>query len=324
MTKTNQDKILITGASGFIGEHLMNSLKQDGKDVIGVDLKSDCKDVIKADLSEPETIKNALKDCSIVIHTAAMVSNAMSDEAMWKTNVVNTSNLIKLAIECSVKRFVHISSIVVYGNIAEGEISEKMPVNSTGGNYVHTKILSEHALLQAKLKNDIELVILRPGDVYGPGSRPWIVEPIKAIKNKQFMLPSNGQGFFRPVFIDDLIKGIKLACHAESASGEIINLSCEGYVTTEEYFTHHYQWLGKSKPLVVSTKTALILSIITTFIFKLFGRLNEASPATVHQLSTKSWYSIKKAEKLLGWKPETSLDHGMKISKIWARDQGLL
>ena len=324
MTKKNQEKILITGASGFIGGHLMNSLKQDGKDVVGVDLKSDCKDVIKADLSKPETVKDALKGCSIVIHTAAMVSNAMSDEAMWKTNVVNTSSLIKLAIECSVKRFVHISSIVVYGNIAECEISEKMPVNSTGGNYVHTKILSEHALLQAKLKNDIELIILRPGDVYGPGSRPWIIEPIKAIKNKQFMLPSNGQGFFRPVFIDDLIKGIKLACHAESASGEIINLSCEGYVTTEEYFTYHYQWLGKSKPLVVSTKTALILSIITTFIFKLFGRLNEASPATVHQLSTKSWYSIKKAQKLLGWRPETSLDNGMKVSKIWANDQGLL
>ena len=324
MTKKNQEKILITGASGFIGGHLMNSLKQDGKDVVGVDLKSDCKNVIKADLSEPETVKDALKDCSIVIHTAAMVSNAMSDEEMWKTNVLNTSNLIKLAIECNVKRFVHLSSIVVYGNIAEGEINEKMPVNSVGGNYVHTKILSEHALLQAKLKNDIELVILRPGDVYGPGSRPWIIEPIKAIKNRQFMLPAKGQGFFRPVFIDDLIKGIKLACHAKSAPGEIINLSCEGYVTTEEYFTYHYQWLGKSKPLVVSTKTALILSIITTFIFKLFGRLNEASPATVHQLSTKSWYSIKKAQKLLGWRPETSLDNGMKVSKIWANDQGLL
>ena len=324
MTKKNQEKILITGASGFIGGHLMNSLKQDGKDVVGVDLKSDCKDVIKADLSKPETVKDALKGCSIVIHTAAMVSNAMSDEEMWKTNVLNTSKLIKLAIECNVKRFVHISSIVVYGNIAEGEINEKIPANSVGGNYVHTKILSEHALLQAKLKNDIELVILRPGDVYGPGSRPWIIEPIKAIKNRQFMLPAKGQGFFRPVFIDDLIKGIKLACNAESASGEIINLSCEGYVTTEEYFTYHYQWLGKSKPLVVSTKTALILSIITTFIFKLFGRLNEASPATVHQLSTKSWYSIKKAQKLLGWRPETSLDNGMQVSKIWANDQGLL
>ena len=324
MTKKNQEKILITGASGFIGGHLMNSLKQDGKDVVGVDLKSDCKDVIKADLSKPETVKDALKGCSIVIHTAAMVSNAMSDEEMWKTNVLNTSKLIKLAIECNVKRFVHISSIVVYGNIAEGKINEKIPANSVGGNYVHTKILSEHALLQAKLKNDIELVILRPGDVYGPGSRPWIIEPIKAIKNRQFMLPAKGQGFFRPVFIDDLVKGIKLACHAESASGEIINLSCEGYVTTEEYFTYHYQWLGKSKPLVVSTKTALILSIITTFIFKLFGRLNEASPATVHQLSTKSWYSIKKAQKLLGWRPETSLDNGMKVSKIWANDQGLL
>ena len=324
MTKKNQEKILITGASGFIGGHLMNSLKQDGKDVVGVDLKSDCKDVIKADLSKPETVKDALKGCSIVIHTAAMVSNAMSDEEMWKTNVLNTSKLIKLAIECNVKRFVHISSIVVYGNIAEGEINEKIPANSVGGNYVHTKILSEHVLLEAKLKNDIELVILRPGDVYGPGSRPWIIEPIKAIKNRQFMLPAKGQGFFRPVFIDDLIKGIKLACNAESASGEIINLSCEGYVTTEEYFTYHYQWLGKSKPLVVSTKTALILSIITTFIFKLFGRLNEASPATVHQLSTKSWYSIKKAQKLLGWRPETSLDNGMKVSKIWANDQGLL
>ena len=324
MNTSKKNSIMITGASGFIGGNLMKSYRDEEQSVIGVDLKSNANDILETDLRNPEKLKEPMKQCDVIIHTAAMVSNAMSDEEMWKTNVLNTSKLIKLAVECGIKRFVHISSIVVYGNSAIGEINEDTPVNSSGGNYVQTKILSEHALLQETLTADIELIIIRPGDVYGPGSRPWIIEPIKAIKSKQFMLPAMGKGFFRPVFIGDLVEGVKLATASNNASGETFNLSCEGYITTQQYFSYHYKWLGRGKPMTVPTPVALFLSTITTLIFNFFGKLNEASPATVDQLSTKSWYSIQKARDLLGWEPKVKLDEGMAISEKWARNQKLI
>ncbi|HAZ78857.1 MAG TPA: NAD(P)-dependent oxidoreductase, partial [Porticoccaceae bacterium] len=77
-------------------------------------------------------------------------------------------------------------------------------------------------------------------------------------------------------------------------------------------------------PLLVSTKLALKVAAITSTVANLMGNLNEASPATVAQLATKSWFSIKKAEHILGWKPEISFDEGMQRSKKWASDNGLL
>jgi len=76
--------------------------------------------------------------------------------------------------------------------------------------------------------------------------------------------------------------------------------------------------------MLVSTKVALRVAAIASKVAELMGNLNEASPATVLQLATKSWFSIKKAERILGWKPEIPFDEGMKRSKQWADDNGLL
>ena len=243
---------------------------------------------------------------------------------MWRVNVLATRNLIAAAKHHKVRRFVQISSIVAYGNSAQGELDEDYPVHADGGSYVLTKLASEHAVLAAQASGGIEVVILRPGDVYGPGSRPWIIAPLEAIAKNQFMLPAKGEGFFRPIYVDDLIRGIDLAVRHPEAAGEIFNLSCEGYITTKEYFAPHYQWLGKKGPMLVSTKVALAVSAIASKVADLMGNLNEASPATVAQLATKSWFSIKKAERILGWKPEISFEEGIKRSHQWAKDVNLV
>ena len=318
------NKVLITGANGFIGNTLMRYYKQQGTAVIGVDLHGNGDDIIQGDIANPEAISHLLEQCDVIVHTAALVSNAMKDSDMWRVNVLATRNLIAAAKHHKVRRFVHISSIVAYGNTAQGELDEDYPVHADGGSYVLTKLASEHAVLAAQASGGIEVVILRPGDVYGPGSRPWIIAPLEAIAKNQFMLPAKGEGFFRPVYVDDLIRGIDLAVRHPEAAGEIFNLSCEGYITTKEYFASHYQWLGKKGPMLVSTKVALAVSAIASKVADLMGNLNEASPATVAQLATKSWFSIKKAERILGWKPEISFEEGIKRSHQWAKDQNLV
>jgi len=318
------NKVLITGANGFIGNTLMRYYKQQGTAVIGVDLHGNGDDIIQGDIANPETISHLLEQCDVIVHTAALVSNAMKDSDMWRVNVLATRNLIAAAKHHKVRRFVQISSIVAYGNTAQGELDEDYPVHADGGSYVLTKLASEHAVLAAQASGGIEVVILRPGDVYGPGSRPWIIAPLEAIAKNQFMLPAKGEGFFRPVYVDDLIRGIDLAVRHPAAAGEIFNLSCEGYITTKEYFASHYQWLGKKGPMLVSTKVALAVSAIASKVADLMGNLNEASPATVAQLATKSWFSIKKAERILGWKPEISFEEGIKRSHQWAKDKNLV
>ena len=287
-------KILITGANGFIGGSLMRYYQNQGQDVVGVDLVGNADDIVEGDISQPDTISQQLQECDVIIHTAALVSNAMQDSDMWRVNVLATRNLIQAAKEHKVRRFVQISSIVAYGNTAEGELDETHPVHADGGSYVLTKLASEHVVLSEQANNDIEVVIIRPGDAYGPGSRPWIIAPLEAIAKNQFMLPEKGEGFFRPIYIDDLVRGIAMASRHPDAAGEIFNLSCEGYMSTKDYFTPHYQWLGKKGPMLVSTKLALRISAIASKVADLMGNLNEASPSTVKQLSTKSWFQLKK------------------------------
>ena len=324
MNKQAIKKVLITGANGFIGGTLIRYYQNQGQDVIGVDLVGNGADILEGDISQPHTISHLLKECDVIVHTAALVSNAMKDSDMWRVNVLATRNLITAAKEHKVRRFVQISSVVAYGNSAEGELDENQPVHADGGSYVLTKLASEHVVLSEQANDDIEIVILRPGDAYGPGSRPWIITPLEAIAKNQFMLPEKGEGFFRPIYIDDLVRGIAMATSHPDAAGEIFNLSCEGYMLTKDYFAPHYEWLQKKGPMLVSTKLALRISSIASTMANLMGNLNEASPSTVMQLSTKSWFSIKKAEHILGWRPEVSFEEGMKTTHEWAKEQGLL
>ena len=324
MNKQAIKKVLITGANGFIGGTLIRYYQNQGQDVIGVDLVGNGADILEGDISQPDTISHLLNECDVIVHTAALVSNAMQDSDMWRVNVLATRNLITAAKEHKVRRFVQISSVVAYGNSAEGELDENQPVHADGGSYVLTKLASEHVVLSEQANDDIEIVILRPGDAYGPGSRPWIITPLEAISKNQFMLPEKGEGFFRPIYIDDLVRGIATATSHPDAAGEIFNLSCEGYMLTKDYFAPHYEWLQKKGPMLVSTKLALRISSIASTMANLMGNLNEASPSTVMQLSTKSWFSIKKAEHILGWRPEVSFEEGMKTTHEWAKEQGLL
>ena len=176
MAQRKLKKVLITGANGFIGNSLMNHYKSQGIAVIGVDLVGNGEDIIQGDIGQPESISQQLQDCDVVIHTAALVSNSIPDEDMWRVNVLATRNLIAAANVHKVRRFVQLSSIVAYGNSAEGELDESHPVHADGGSYVLTKLASEHAVLAAATSTSawINAVLLwrrlRHEGVYRPGA----------------------------------------------------------------------------------------------------------------------------------------------------------
>ena len=320
----NIESVLITGANGFIGKALMRRFEEQGIKAVGVDLQGDGEGVLAGDIANPEPWGHLLDRSQVVVHTAALVTNALADEDMWRVNVLATRNLIAAAKKHGVRRFVHVSSIVAYGNAATGELDEEYPVHAHGGSYVRTKLASEHVVLAAHAQHGMDVVIVRPGDVYGPGSRPWVIVPLEMIKKRQFILPAGGEGYFRPVYVDDLVRGIVAAAASDNASGQIFNLSSDGYVTTKTFFRHHHEWLGKSGPLCLPTGVAWGLAESTFRLGRMLGQRSEGSGASVLQLTSKAWFSIKKAEALLGWKPEISLAQGMDRSKSWAREQGLL
>ena len=111
--------------------------------------------------------------CEMVIHTAAVVSNAASREVAWRINVAGTRHALDAAVGAGARRFVHFSSVRAFGDVDFPDgVDERWPVRPDGNTYVDTKIASEQVVLQAHAAGEIECTVIRPGDVYGPGSRP--------------------------------------------------------------------------------------------------------------------------------------------------------
>ena len=115
------------------------------------------------------------------------------------------------ARDAGARRFVHLSSVVTFGLDFPDGVDERWPVRPTGVAYVDTKIAAEQVVLQAHAAGEIEVTVSGPGDVYGPGSRPWTVMPVELLKARRFALPARGRGIHSPVYVDDLVDGIVAA-----------------------------------------------------------------------------------------------------------------
>ena len=316
--------VLITGANGFIARALATRLRELGVAVRGVDLVASPADGVAAgNTVNPGPWAGQLAGVDAVIHTAALVSNAAPLEKAWEVNVLGTQRVLRAAATAGVPRFVHISSIAAYGFDFPDGVSESDPVRVSGYSYVDTKVNSEHVVLAAHAAGEIAATIIRPGDVWGPGSRPWTILPLEMIKKKQMVLPANGKGVFSPVYIDNLVDGMILALGAKGAVGQIYNLT-DGYgISCSDYFGRLAAMAGGSVR-TLPTPAALLLTTTLGAAQRRLGIPSELTAATVEMLKRTGTYSIAKARKELGFEPQVTMDDGMVRVQQWARAEGLI
>jgi nucleoside-diphosphate-sugar epimerase len=214
--------------------------------------------------------------------------------------------------------------VAAYGFNFPDQVTEDHPLQPMGNTYVDTKIASEHAVLAFHTGGRLDCTIVRPGDVYGPGSRPWAILPLEMIASGKFLLPAHGEGLFSPVYIDDLVRGIALAAGKDEGKGQIYNISGDGPVTCNEFFSYYTRMLGGRTYRTVSTRTATLLAETGRLVVQLFGGHTEMGRGAVDMLSRTTGYSIEKARRQLGYQPETSLEAGMGKTEAWARQAGYI
>ena len=143
-------RVCITGASGFIGRTLGERWREQGAEVVGIDLAADpARGVVAGDLSQPGDWQQAAQGCDVMVHTAALVGMPSDVSRFWAVNVLGTRLALDAARDAGAKRFVHLSSIVTFGLDFPDGVDERWPVHPTGVAYVDTKIASEQVVLQA-------------------------------------------------------------------------------------------------------------------------------------------------------------------------------
>jgi nucleoside-diphosphate-sugar epimerase len=319
-------RVCITGASGFIGGRLAERWREHGAKVTGVDRVADPgQSVIEGDISRPGPWQQAAERCDVFVHTAALVGMPTDVSAFWDVNVRGTRNALEAARDAGCGRFVHLSSVVTFGLEFPDGVDERWPVRTVGVAYVDTKVAAEQVVLQAHAAGEANVTVIRPGDVYGPGSRPWTVLPTELLKARRFALPALGRGIHSPVYVDDLVEGIIRAATTDRANGQVITLSGGIGVETHEFFDHYARMLGRRGAPVVPTFVALAGAWASDRVARVRSTPNELTPAGVRYLALRrGTYGIGKARELLDWSPAVSLDEGMERTETWLREQRVI
>lgn len=309
-------KILVTGASGFVGRSLVSALISEGHYVrCAVSNKTDklpAEQVIVDRLELKPDWSRALKEIDIVIHLAARVhimqkQSQTSLDEYFKVNSIATKELAEEAAAHGIKRFVFLSSIKVNGEYTlENAPFTESSVTNPDDPYGQSKLYAEQYLKIISKNTDMEVVILRPPLVYGPGVKANFLKMIKLV-NKSWLLPfgkvTNKRSF---IYIDNLISALCTVAVNPKAGNQVYLVSDnESWSLTELLNTLANQ-------MNVKLRTISIPNQLLSGIFKLCG-LNSLTQRLLGSLEV----SNNKIKEELGWNPPVRSIDGLKDTVKW-------
>ncbi|MDH3704601.1 MAG: NAD(P)-dependent oxidoreductase [Acidimicrobiia bacterium] len=306
-------RVFITGASGFIGGTLAARYRSDGHQVRGVDQAADGgNDIVAGDVSRSGPWQDHVAGCELVINTAALVNNTSPWDECWAVNVAGLRRTIDAAVAGGADRVVHFSSVRAFSDLDFPDgVDEQHPVRTDGHRYVDTKVASEQVALQAHAAGEVDVTVIRPGDVYGPGSMPWTIWPLMGMQQAMFAIPAE-PGLFSPVYVDNLVDAVVAAARLPEAAGQVITVTDGVAIDNAEFFGRYAAMLGVE-----------LLALPTDQLRTLFDSVGVGAE-TADYFLRQGTYANAKARSLLGWEPVVDLDDGMARIETWARSTGLI
>jgi predicted dehydrogenase/nucleoside-diphosphate-sugar epimerase len=247
-------RVLITGASGFIGCRLSEWLHFGSdwrvKPMIrtpgrAVRLARMPLDYAIGDLNAVADLTKALEGCEAVVHAGIGTSWRRSERVT--TNVEGTKKLVDAALRAGVERFVHISTIALYGDHVTGTITEETPAHpKKGWDYAESKYAAEQVVLDAAARG-LPAVVLRVAVVYGPHNMTVTARPLEHLVRNQLFLADCRDVPSNTIYIDNLCAGIQLALDGgPDIDGQTFLLSDDDCYTWGEYFEYFADRLGAS------------------------------------------------------------------------------
>jgi nucleoside-diphosphate-sugar epimerase len=204
---------------------------------------------------------------------------------------------------------------MVHGFTYPEDVGEDGPLRGEGNPYCETKIESERIARAQHAPGTFEVTVIRPGDVYGPGSIPWVVRPFELMRAGLFVLPSGGRGIINHVYVDNLVDAILLA--VERDVSDVYTVTDGVGRTCLEYFRPIAQAAGRPR---IRTAPARLLRATFSVVHAaatLVGREPPAAPSAVDYLMRPHAYSIRKARIDLGYEPAVDFREGMGRVRDW-------
>lgn len=325
--------ILLTGATGFIGRHLLAFLLSKNIQVTAVvrnreklyhyHKKERSLNIVEGDLNKSSTFAELPAHSDVLIHLAAVLGDWSAEETkITSTNVNMTERLLNWFATSEGKQFIFISTPGVQG-FGYSCAREDAPYNPRG-LYEKTKVLAELKIRECVLRPDKSWTILRPDFVYGPGDTRRL-RLYKMIRRRLWLRIGRGSSVLRPTYVLDLCNAVFLCLKNHKAYNQIFNVAGPEVVSVDEYIDTIASLLRVNLP---PFRLPTLAIKIGATICELAALLSKTSPlatrSQVEFLTQNHATDISKIKHLLGFTPTVDLYTGMKKTLTWARDSNLL
>jgi 2-alkyl-3-oxoalkanoate reductase len=319
--------VLVTGGGGFLGQAIVRRLLARG-DAVRTLQRGDYPALaalgamcIRGDLTDAETVRRAVTGCDAVIHTAAKAGVWGPYDEYYRANVLGTQNVLDACLSAGVPRLVYTSSpSVVFSGEDENGIDESAPYPARYlTHYPQTKAEAERRVL-AENNSKLATVALRPHLIWGPGDPHLLPRLVERAKSGKLRLIARTDNLVDSTYVDNAALAHVLALdrlvdHASPCAGRAYFISNGEPLPMAELINKLLAAKGVAPVTrTISPKLAYAAGAVLETVYKLLGRTTEP-PITrfvARQLSTAHWYDLTAAKRDLGYKPEITIDEGLR------------
>lgn len=342
MSTVNRGRVLVTGAAGFTGHHLVMAAVKAGCAVRATDVSSRHYgamfealgvEFVRSDLTRREGLERLLDGIDAVFHVAGIHDYSMPDRVIFAVNVGGVENICEACVATGVDRLVHLSSAGVYGYdwhdgtpVTEDARKLTPPLN----NYNVSKWEGEKVVHRYQAEKKLRATILRPAAVYGPRSEYGLYNAIKwvAAGRDRARLLMVGRGDQREAFVhvEDLCRAVIHAFDHDGMIGEVYNVSDDSRMTTAEFLNLLSRELFGAEKKLVGVPVQLLVPIAVTsqLLAKVLGRKPTLERGTLHYMACdRIWDNSKLKGTGFAFRYPT-VEVGMKETLRWYRDNGWL
>jgi nucleoside-diphosphate-sugar epimerase len=325
----------VTGATGFIGGRLVGTLLEEGHEVRALvrdpasaaSLHQPGVELVKGDLGDSACLEAAVRGAARVFHCAGLVGDWLRPDEARRVNVGGTRALMAACAATGVERVVYLSSLSVCGLGQHRGTDESAPLRYSGDAYIDSKIDAERMVRVYTGRVGPEVVVLRPGFVYGPGDRRFLPKLLDALAGGQFVYVGDGSKLLNLSYVDDVARGMLLACADPAAAGEAYNLT-DGTETSLRGFVEFLcRQLGMPAPTKRIPPPVAWAACYGAEALARARRAPEAprlSRGRMRFLYYNQHYSGEKAVRELGYRPRFTYREGVTPTLVWYQDHGLL
>ncbi|MBI3946627.1 MAG: NAD-dependent epimerase/dehydratase family protein [Armatimonadetes bacterium] len=325
-------EVLVTGANGLLGRHLVAALRSRGDKVRALVLPAEDAawleqrrvTIHRGDVRAPETLVEPVRGADIVFHLAGMMGVWCPISHYHAVNVTGTENVCRAALAAKVNRLVHVSSWTVYGMTKGFPLREEHPLAPFPEPYALTKTRGEQAVWRFIKEERLPAAIIRPDTFFGPGDRVHFGRMADRVAAGKGIIVGSGRNVLPFVYVTDVAQGLLLAAERDRAVGQAYNIASDHPLTQGEIWEAIAEDVGARAPsihvpyhalyaaaVVIERAADLVRARRQPIITRLGARL----------FGTDNRHAIDKACRELGYAPRVPVREGLRLAAEWHNRQ---